>query len=88
MRFGVKVLLIWLSLSMILGGTVLLIHGRKNDFPTQPRNIELPISYDSIHSWEIVGKTEYCVLYYRKHRNQRLYWSVCDGVQSSSVSVE
>ena len=47
----------------------------------------IPYSPDSIHQWELIGRSEDCVVYYRKHLHVRIYWSLCnDG--SSSISVE
>lgn len=44
---------------------------------------KIPFSHDSIHQWEIIGKTDFCNVYYRKHKAIRIYWTLCKNGNSS-----
>lgn len=47
----------------------------------------VPSSPDSLHRWSLIGTSGHCKVYYRKHIQNRIYWSLCeDG--SSSITVK
>lgn len=57
----------------------------KKELPGIPKSFALP--EDAFHEWELIGESENCRVFYRKHIQNRIYWSLCkDG--SSSITVK
>jgi cell division protein FtsN len=92
MKIEIFIFALVLTLFAIIVGLVIFIeHNEKS-----PVNVtaEQPLpkthfvkSPDQLDQWELIGETEHCRSYYRRHKQNRVYWSVCDD-GSSSIAVK
>lgn len=56
----------------------------------ETKSYAYPESYshgdDAQHPWELIGDDGNCKLFYRKHKQNRLYWSLCkNGISTIAV---